>query len=72
MPFTNINQTPKGYSAIEASVDDKCLKIWQQYKNEEKVQNIVHYVGAEKLRELIEYLEDSLVEIELQKLGVTV
>lgn len=70
MAFSHANELPTGSSAIEVSIDDRCLKIWQQHVNQGHCSNMIHYIGREHIKELIEYLSGALVEIEMQTMEV--
>lgn len=70
MPFSHTNEMPNGSSSIEVSIDDRCLKIWQQHVNDGKCSNMIHYIGREHMKELIEFLSHALMEIEMQTMEV--
>lgn len=72
MPFNHTTEMPNGSSSIEISIDDRCLKVWQQHVSEGKCSNQIHYIGRSHVKELIEYLSGALIEIEMQTMEVAV
>ena len=62
--FEHLNPAGPVTTGMEAKIDDLCLKITLSYNAEDKSKYCVHYLGINKVRELKDYLDRALIQLE--------
>lgn len=66
MFFEDVNIAGPVTTEMEAKVDDHCLQLTLSYNSEDKSKYCTHYLNVARAKEFIEYLNQAIVEIEME------